>query len=226
MQLSRSIRLLLLGAPGSGKGTQTSKLLNAFSGIKALSSGDSLRAEIAKKSHLGIQASQFIDAGKLVPDSIMVGMITEQLKANDWLNSRSSWLLDGFPRTPLQANELDKVLKTHSTDLNLVVELNVSQEVILKRVEARWIHVPSGRVYNLDYNPPKVAYRDDITGEPLLKRSDDTAEVFQKRLDIYNKEIDPLKEHYQRRGILVTISGNTSDLIFPQLESLVRSKFL
>ncbi|OBA24548.1 P-loop containing nucleoside triphosphate hydrolase protein [Metschnikowia bicuspidata var. bicuspidata NRRL YB-4993] len=163
--------------------------------------------------------------GNLVPDSIMVGLITEQLRANKWLNARSSWLLDGFPRTLLQAEKLDKVLYQQSAPLNLVVELDVNQSVILERVEARWIHLPSGRVYNLDYNPPKVAFKDDITGEPLLKRSDDTAEVFQKRLDSYNEEISPLREYYKEQGILATASGDSSDIIFPKLKNLVETRF-
>lgn len=225
MRLSLPIRLLLLGAPGAGKGTQTSKLLKTFPEIQSLSSGDTLRAEISKGSSLGNQASLFINSGKLVPDAIMVGLITGQLSQNQWLNGNTSWLLDGFPRTQLQAENLDDVLREQSAELNLVVELDVNQSVILQRVEARWIHLPSGRVYNLDYNPPKVPFKDDITGEPLLKRSDDTAEVFQKRLDSYNNEISPLKEYYEKRGILATVSGDTSDIIFPQLKQLVEKRF-
>lgn len=225
MRLSLPIRLLLLGAPGAGKGTQTSKLLKTFPEIQSLSSGDTLRAEISKGSSLGNQASLFINSGKLVPDAIMVGLITGELSQNQWLNGNTSWLLDGFPRTQLQAEKLDDVLREQSAELNLVVELDVNQSVILQRVEARWIHLPSGRVYNLDYNPPKVPFKDDITGEPLLKRSDDTAEVFQKRLDSYNNEISPLKEYYEKRGILATISGDTSDIIFPQLKQLVEKRF-
>lgn len=225
MRLSLPIRLLLLGAPGAGKGTQTSKLLKTFPEIQSLSSGDTLRAEISKGSSLGNQASLFINSGKLVPDAIMVGLITGELSQNQWLNGNTSWLLDGFPRTQLQAEKLDDVLREQSAELNLVVELDVNQSVILQRVEARWIHLPSGRVYNLDYNPPKVPFKDDITGEPLLKRSDDTAEVFQKRLDSYNNEISPLKEYYEKRGILSTISGDTSDIIFPQLKQLVEKRF-
>ncbi|GEQ66437.1 hypothetical protein JCM33374_g100 [Metschnikowia sp. JCM 33374] len=223
MSLKRA--LLLLGAPGSGKGTQTSKLVKTFPSIKSLSSGDTLRAEIAKGSTLGEQASSFIGKGQLVPDSLMVGLITEQLKQNQWLNTETSWLLDGFPRTRAQAEKLDTVLSGHGAGLNLVVELDVNQSVILQRVEARWIHSASGRVYSMDYNPPKVPFKDDLTGEPLSKRSDDTAEVFQKRLDLYNKEILPLKEYYQARGVLATVSGDTSDIIFPQLQELVKTRF-
>ncbi|QBM86655.1 Adenylate kinase [Metschnikowia aff. pulcherrima] len=225
MKLSKPIRLLLLGAPGSGKGTQTSRLLKAFLGIKSLSSGDTLRAEIARGSNLGDEASRYIHEGLLVPNSTMVSLIKEQLSVNYWLNERSSWLLDGFPRTRQQAERLDEVLGKNNANLNLVVELDVNQDVILQRVEARWVHLASGRVYNLDYNPPKVPFKDDVTGEDLLKRSDDTAEVFQKRLDLYNQEIDPLRDYYESQGILSRVSGDTSDLIFPQLAHLIEAKF-
>lgn len=225
MSLVRPVRLLLLGAPGSGKGTQTSKLLKKFPIIQSLSSGDILRNQISLNTEVGKQASSFIKAGQLVPDSIMVSLVCSQLKHNDWLNSKSSWLLDGFPRTANQAIELDKVLTTYLSNINMVVELDVDQAVILERIEARWVHIPSGRVYNLDYNPPKVPFKDDVTGEPLSKRDDDTAEVFQKRLDQYNTEITPLKEFYDKKGCLFRVSGNTSDIIYPKLEALLLEKY-
>ncbi|EER31227.1 adenylate kinase 2 [Candida tropicalis MYA-3404] len=218
------LRILLLGAPGSGKGTQTSRLLKKFTQLKALSSGDVLRAQISQGTAIGKEAEKYIKNGGLVPDSTMVGLITEQLRQNNWLNQQSNWLLDGFPRTINQATELSKIIGK-SADLNLVVELDVDQKVILDRIEARWVHVPSGRIYSLDYNPPKVPFKDDVTGEPLTKRADDTAEVFQKRLDKYNEEIGPLKEFYKKQGVLFTVSGNTSDIIYPKLENLIVNRF-
>lgn len=218
------LRILLLGAPGSGKGTQTSRLLKKFTQLKALSSGDVLRAQISQGTAIGKEAEKYIKNGGLVPDSTMVGLITEQLRQNNWLNQQSNWLLDGFPRTINQATELSKIIG-RSADLNLVVELDVDQKVILDRIEARWVHVPSGRIYSLDYNPPKVPFKDDVTGEPLTKRADDTAEVFQKRLDKYNEEIGPLKEFYKKQGVLFTVSGNTSDIIYPKLENLIVNRF-
>ena len=225
MSLVRPLRLLLLGAPGSGKGTQTSKLLKKFPSIHALSSGDILRGQISQGTALGNEASKFIKAGQLVPDSTMVKLITSQLKQSNWLNKESSWLLDGFPRTAVQASALRQVLMESGSEINLVVELDVDQKVILERIEARWVHIPSGRIYNLDYNPPKVPYTDDVTGEPLQKREDDTAKVFQKRLDQYNLEIETLKQFYGERDVLVKVSGNTSDIIFPQLVDLVLERF-
>lgn len=225
MTLARPIRLLLLGAPGSGKGTQTSRLLNQFPSIRAISSGDVLRTQIAAGTPVGKEASTYIKNGQLVPDSTMVGLITSQLSQKGWLNQLSTWLLDGFPRTVNQAKSLRGVLSKSKANLNLVVELDVDQRIILDRIEARWVHVPSGRVYNLDYNPPKVPFKDDVTGEPLLKREDDTAEVFQRRLDKYNQEIGPLKLFYADIGILSTVSGNTSDIIYPKLSKLILDKF-
>lgn len=215
------LRLLLLGAPGSGKGTQTSRLLKAFPHIHALSSGDILRSQIAAGTAIGQEASGYIKSGQLVPDTTMVSLITGQLRDKAWLNTSASWLLDGFPRTEGQGRALDSVLASHNANINMVVELDVDQKVILERIEARWVHIPSGRVYNLDYNPPKEPFKDDVTGEPLSKRDDDTADVFQRRLDQYNHEIIGLKLFYQNKGVLYKVSGNTSDIIFPKLKQLV-----
>lgn len=225
MSLIHPVRLLLLGAPGSGKGTQTGRLLRLFPEINSILSGDTLRVQIAQNTKLGQEAAQYINKGALVPDPTMVALITDQLQRREWLNRTTSWLLDGFPRTLGQAQALDAELAKTRSNLNLVVELDVDQSVILQRIEARWVHPASGRVYNLDYNPPQKPFTDDITGEPLVKRSDDTAEVFQKRLDQYNAELLPLKEFYAQQGILHRVSGDTSDIIFPKLKNLVEGMF-
>lgn len=223
--LKKSLRLLLLGAPGSGKGTQTSKLLKNFPNIHTLSSGDILRNQIQKQTSIGREAEAYIKDGGLVPDKTMVQLITDHMKLNNWLNQLTNWLLDGFPRTLPQAQVLDQVLGETDCGLNMVVELDVDQKVIIDRIEARWIHAPSGRIYNLDYNHPKQPFRDDITGEPLTKREDDTASVFQARLDTYNQQLAPLKQFYEKKGILYTVSGNTSDIIYPKLHELILNKF-
>lgn len=225
MKLAKHLRLLLLGAPGSGKGTQTSRLMEAFPSVSSLSSGDILRAEVARGTPIGLQVAKLIEEGKLVPDDMMVGVIKNHLIANNWLNARALWLLDGFPRTGNQAKDLDRMLAPNRADINLVVELEVDQKSILERVEARWIHAASGRVYNLDYNPPKEPFKDDVTGEKLEKRKDDTKEVFGKRLDKYNEEISPLREYYQKKGIWHGVAGETSDIIFPKIRELVERKF-
>lgn len=218
-----SVRLLVLGAPGSGKGTQATRLLRQMPAIEALSLGDILRSQIDAGTAVGRQAAGFIKSGQLVPDRTMVALIEGELRCKRWLNAQSSWLLDGFPRTAAQAAALDELLRPHGVPISLVVELDVDQRVILDRIEARWVHLASGRVYNLDYNPPKVAGRDDVTGEPLTKREDDTAAVFQKRLDRYNAEIGPLREFYRGKGVLTTVAGNTSDVIFPKFLAAVRA---
>lgn len=225
MVLAKQLRLLLLGAPGAGKGTQTSRLLKTLPTLNALSSGDILRTEVARGTPLGLAVSKFIEEGKLVPDDTMVGLIKNHLLANDWLNGNALWLLDGFPRTGNQARDLDKMLKENRADINLVVELEVDQKSILERVEARWVHPASGRVYNLDYNPPKEPFKDDETGEKLEKRKDDTKEVFGKRLDKYNEEILTLREYYQKKGIWHGVAGETSDIIFPKIKDLILKKF-
>lgn len=225
MSVLRPLRLLILGAPGSGKGTQTSKLLKEFGSIKAISSGDLLRKQIDQHTPLGSKASEYISKGQLLPDSLISGVICDELKTRDWLSPEASWLLDGFPRTVGQASILDKALSEHDAGLNLVVELDVPHEVILERIENRYVHIPSGRVYNLQYNPPKVPGLDDITKEPLTKRPDDTVEVFKKRLEQYTETVGPLKEHYMKQGILSTVSGKSSDIIYPKLVSLILQKF-
>ncbi|AET38996.1 adenylate kinase ADK2 Ecym_3518 [Eremothecium cymbalariae DBVPG len=221
MHTLQPLRLLILGAPGSGKGTQTNKLLKRFSNIQSVSSGDILRCEISAGSMLGQQAASYIGQGKLLPDNLISGVVMGELARRGWLHKKSSWLLDGFPRTVGQAKVLERDLVKNEASVNMVVELRVPQDVILGRIEKRYIHEPSGRVYNLHYNPPKVFGKDDVTGEPLTKRSDDTAEVFKKRLDDYNQTVIPLKEYYSSKGIFHTVHGDSSDIIFPQLAKLV-----
>ncbi|VEU22672.1 DEKNAAC103751 [Brettanomyces naardenensis] len=154
----------------------------------------------------------------------MAKLVTNELNHRGWLNSNASFLLDGFPRTKGQAVQLDNSLSSHDCPINLVVELGVPPEVILDRISNRWVHSASGRVYNLKYNPPKVPFKDDVTGEPLTKRTDDNPETFKVRLDQYFEELKPIKEFYQEKGILGTVSGETSDIIFPKLLALVKEK--
>lgn len=225
MQLARPLRLILLGAPGSGKGTQTSKLLREFPGILSISSGDTLRQEVAKGSPVGASAAKFLERGELIPDKVMVELMIKQLSDKKWLDAQSSWLLDGFPRTCSQAKAFDEALEASKANLNLVVELDVDQEVIMQRIMSRWIHEGSGRVYNLDYNPPKVPFKDDVTGEALTQRKDDTKEVFQRRLDDYNAQIRPLRDFYREKNILVNIAGNSSDIIFPKLKRYIENNY-
>lgn len=251
-RILKPIRLLLLGAPGSGKGTQTSRLLRDFPQIYSISSGDLLRREIKLGTAIGKKYSSIIESGGLVPDSSIVELIKRELILKSTSptgestksSSSPSWLLDGFPRTLNQAKMLDKMLleedlknnsnndwtyssspETKQNSLNLVVELDVPESVILERIENRWVHVPSGRVYNLTFNPPKVPGKDDVTGEPLSKRPDDNPETFKERIDVYKSETLPLLDYYEERGIVRKVQGETSDIIYPKLKELILKEF-
>ncbi|KAI8063287.1 adenylate kinase-domain-containing protein [Gongronella butleri] len=205
------LRLLLLGSPGSGKGTQSERLQKHF-GVLHVSSGDLLRRNIQQQTPIGQQAASYMSQGQLVPDPVLISLIDQELSHV----GTHHWLLDGFPRTLTQAQALDDTLTRLMQPLNLVVNLEVPEEVILDRIMDRWVHIPSGRVYNLSYNPPKTAGRDDETGEPLSKRPDDCPDVFRVRMGQYKAMVAPLLDYYS--DIAVTVKGNTSDEIYPQIE--------
>lgn len=167
-----------------------------------------LRKHIEKKTTLGIEAEKFIKKGELVPDESMIGCILEELKT-----VKGSILLDGFPRTNVQAEKLWEVQKIDS-----VINLIVPYEIIVDRVKLRYVHMPSGRVYNLDFNPPKEPMKDDETGEPLSKRPDDDPEILLKRLNVYDNETKPVLDFYKSKGILTEFKGNTSNEIWEKLK--------
>ncbi|KAK9363962.1 adenylate kinase-domain-containing protein [Lipomyces starkeyi] len=225
-RLLRPARVLLLGPPGAGKGTLTERLLKHFE-IPGISSGDILRRHIKDGTEIGQLASSIINKGKLVPDDLMTKVVASELRRRCWLSPSTSWLLDGFPRTHAQAEMLDaQELEPAKAGMNLVVELQVSEDAMLDRIANRLVHVPSGRVYNLTYNPPKVPGRDDITGEPLSRRPDDDPAVFRKRLKEYRASTEPLVEYYRKSGdVLWSVAGETSDVIFEQLEREVIRRF-
>ncbi|KAK9237636.1 adenylate kinase-domain-containing protein [Lipomyces kononenkoae] len=226
-RLSRPARVLLLGPPGSGKGTQTERLLKRFA-IPGISSGDILRRHIRDGTEIGVLASSITSQGKLLPDNLMTKVVASELGRRRWLSPSMSWLLDGFPRTEAQANMLDaKELEPAHAGLNFVVELKVPEDVMVERIANRLVHVPSGRVYNLTYNPPKVPGHDDITGEPLTRRPDDDPEVFRKRIKEYRASTEPLLEYYSKTttNVLWSVAGETSDAIFERLETEVVRRF-
>ncbi len=183
------MRLILLGPPGAGKGTQAGFITAAF-GIPQISTGDMLRAAIKAGTELGKMAKQVMDEGKLVSDDIIIGLVKERLKQPDCANG---YLFDGFPRTIPQA----QALRDSGIQLDHVVELQVPDSAIIERMSGRRVHQPSGRSYHIRFNPPKVEGKDDLTGEPLTQRDDDREEVVRKRLDVYQQQTRPLVDYYQ-----------------------------
>jgi len=210
----------MFGKPGSGKGTLSTRLTNKYE-ITFLSTGDMLRQEIAEKTEVGKVAEDIVASGGLLSDDIMIRIIAAKL---DTLRDKP-WILDGFPRTLGQGELLDSHLRNSGKPLSLIVNLEVPDEVILGRISDRWVHLPSGRVYNLSYNQPKVEGRDDITGEPLTKRPDDNPEIFARRLKKFYESTSPLISYFSSRASpstkLVTLTGKTSDEIWPKLEEVV-----
>lgn len=186
------MRVILLGSPGSGKGTQAQFLIKQF-GIPQISTGDMLRAAVREGSPLGLAAKKVMDVGQLVSDDIILGLIKERIAQED---CRNGFLLDGFPRTIAQAEGLEELGVT----IDHVVEIKVDDEVIVQRMSGRWVHPASGRSYHVIFNPPKVAGLDDETGEPLIQRDDDKEETVRKRLAIYHAQTKPLVDYYREKS--------------------------
>ncbi|XP_053695586.1 GTP:AMP phosphotransferase AK3, mitochondrial [Sabethes cyaneus] len=205
---SNLFRAVIMGAPGSGKGTVSARIVKTFN-MKYISSGDMLRSNIQQKTDLGKIAEQYIKDGKLVPDIYITKCILSELEKI----KTKPWLLDGFPRTLDQAEEL-----LHTESIKAVINLDVPFEVIIERLQSRWVHLPSGRVYNIGFNDPKVPGKDDVTGEPLSQRPDDNPEAVRKRLEVYEACTKPLNEYFQQKGILVTFTGKTTDEIWPNVK--------
>jgi adenylate kinase len=184
------MRLILLGPPGAGKGTQANFIRQKF-GIPQISTGDMLRAARAAKTPLGLEAGKIMDAGQLVSDDIIVGLVKERLKEPD---CRRGYLFDGFPRTIPQA----EALKKEGVTIDHVLEIDVPDDEIITRMSGRRVHPASGRVYHVKFNPPKVEGKDDATGEPLVQRDDDREETVRKRLEVYRAQTRPLVDYYKR----------------------------
>ena len=182
------MKVILLGAPGAGKGTQATYIKEKF-GIPQISTGDMLRAAVKAGTPLGVAAKKIMDAGGLVSDDLIINLVKERIKEAD---CAKGFLFDGFPRTIPQA----QAMKDAGINIDFVVEIEVPDADIIQRMDGRRAHLASGRTYHVTFNPPKVAGKDDVTGEDLVQRPDDAAETVKKRLDVYHEQTKPLVEYY------------------------------
>ena len=218
------MRLLLLGGPGAGKGTQAQFISERF-GIPQISTGDMLRAAEKSGSSLGMEAKKVMDEGQLVSDNIILGLIRERIWEPD---CKKGFLLDGFPRTMKQA----EAMKEEHIEIDFVIEIRVPDAVIVKRMSGRRVHLPSGRTYHITFNPPKIQDIDDVTGEPLIQRDDDREITVRERLAVFHEQTEPLISYYSRwaesgeanapRYVIVEGVGNVEDIrdrIFESLQS-------
>ncbi len=184
------MRLILLGGPGAGKGTQANYIKENYQ-IPQISTGDMLRAAVKAGTELGLKAKEYMDAGGLVPDDVIIGLVKERIKEPD---CDKGFLFDGFPRTIPQAD----AMKEAGVAIDAVVDINVPDDEIIKRMSGRRAHLASGRTYHIIYNPPKEEGKDDVTGEPLVQRDDDKEETVRKRLEVYHEQTEPLIDYYKK----------------------------
>lgn len=212
------MRIILLGAPGAGKGTQAQFLMAKF-GIPQISTGDMLRAAIKAGTELGKKAKEVMDAGQLVSDELIIGLVKERIAQDD---CKAGFLLDGFPRTIPQAD----AMKENGVDVDHVIEFDVPDEVIVERMAGRRVHAGSGRVYHIVYNPPKQEGKDDETGDDLSIRPDDEEATVRKRLGIYHEQTKPLVSYYQAEASAKACSYLTIDGTQPveQVSALLDAK--
>jgi len=214
---AHGIRAVLLGPPGSGKGTQSPRLKEHF-GVCHLATGDLLRAEIGSGSQLGKEIKAVIEEGKLVSDELVLRMVSDNLDKSECKNG---FLLDGFPRTIGQAEKLDVMLKKRSEPLDAVVEFSIDDSLLVKRICGRWFHLASGRSYHEEFHPPRVPGKDDVTGEALVRRNDDNPEVLKKRLEQYHSLTKPLVGYYTEKGLHTKVDASQqANSVFGEIQKI------
>ena len=204
--MKKHIQIILLGPPGCGKGTQAQKLINEF-GFVQLSTGDMLRAAISKGTEIGVEAKSIIDKGELVSDEIVIGIVRERIFSKE---CERGYMLDGFPRTLAQAEKLNQILSDRNQKIDVVIRLCVPEDMLVRRIAGRRFHIKSGRSYNIEFNPPKIEGKDDITGEKLVQREDDKEKIVESRLKTYYELTEPLVGYYKKQGMLKEIDGTGS----------------
>ena len=203
------MNLIFLGPPGAGKGTMAGRLAE-YRGVPHISTGDIIRGAIRSMSPLGLKVKRIVESGNLVPDDLTIELVEERLQEND---AKKGFILDGFPRTIPQADALQNMSK-----IDIVINFQLDEEEIVKRLSGRRIHPASGRTYHVIFNPPENPGKDDQTGEDLIIRPDDQVDAIRKRLEVYHEQTEPLIEYYRSRSLLVDLDARPSpDTVFDEL---------
>lgn len=215
------MRIVLMGPPGAGKGTQAKKLAEVF-GVAQVATGDILRAAVQQGTALGKKAKEYMDRGLLVPDEVITGIVRERLRE---INVKKGFILDGFPRTIPQAESLEKILEEMGVKLDTVINIVVPREELIERFTGRRVCEMCGSTYHVKYNPPKQEGICDKCGGRLIVRADDDVKTVEKRIDVYERETKPLIEYYRSKNLLVNIDGNRPiEVVFEEIKDLLKGE--